>query len=70
MAGLSNDIIAGIAGDPCSAGAPGYDMALRIHGEDAIGHHIQHVAQNGRIFRKSNSTIEKKLGVKDKKTGD
>jgi len=50
VAGLSNDIIAGIAGDPCSAGTPEYNMTLSIDGEDAVGHHIQHVAQNGRIF--------------------
>ena len=50
MAGMSDDIVAGIAGNPRSAGAPCHDMAIGIHSEDAVSHHIQHVTQDGGIF--------------------
>jgi hypothetical protein len=50
MTGMSDDIFAGIAGNPRCAGAPCHDMAIGIYSEDAVSHHIQHVTQDSGIF--------------------
>ena len=62
MTGFPDDFIAGVAGNPRRARTPRDNMALGIHGKDAIAHGVNHGAEDVRIFPKIKLEVFLRIG--------